>query len=450
MSVLLDCLVFKENLLPLLARIDEELATIGLAQRPTEEELTDRLRCAAREGSEVVDLLLVEGTEPVPPQDGTVEWSRDFFSPGFAVDEKTGAIDYRQRAAQLSVSEGDLLGRLIPPREGQDGRDVFGAVVQVPKAKPADLRAGPNVRFDENEQSFYAAVSGRVRLDGGVLAVDDVYLIPGNVGLETGHVDHSGSVVVEGDVEAGSRIKARGDIEVKGTVEAAEIEAGGSITIRGGITGGHGQRIRAKGSVHAKFILDGDVEAGGDIIVENDIAQSILRTRGAVIIPRGRLVGGEVTARGSITIGQAGSIALVPTVLRAGFDHALEGEVASKRREIAEREKAIGALKRRIRPLAARFKTLAPKRREAVKQVLAKMSQMQRATKALNDEIEGLLEKSRARSVCRVVVNTKAFPETIFRIGNETLRLLNEATGPLQAVLEEGKVVLEPATGTGR
>jgi len=445
MSVLLDCLASKESLLLLLARIADELAGMGLAQTPNREKLTQMLRSAAESGSQLADVVLVAGTPPVPPENGAIEWARDFFSTGFAVDEKSGTIDYRQRAANLAVSKGEFLARLVPPKEGKDGCDVFGTTVRVPKAKRAQLKAGPGVRMDEEDGGFRALTDGRIRLSGGLLAVDEVYSIPGNVGLETGNINHPGSLIIEGDVEAGSVIEADGDIEIKGAVEASVINAGGTITIRGGITGAPGQIIRAANSVHAKYILEAEVEAGDDIVVEKDIAQSIIRTRGAVAIPSGRLVGGDLTALGGITVGQVGSSGLVRTVLTAGHDHTLVKKVSVRKKKISQLEKAIDKVKSRVAPLMSRLKTLAAKQREAATELLGKVSEMEMSRDELNDEIKGFVMDSRKRTVHEIVVKTKAFPETVFQIKKARLQLKNEATGPLKAVLDQGEIVVRPA-----
>jgi len=447
MSVLLDCVVSEETLLPLAARVAEQLAGMKLAAAPGEEELAGLIRSATEKNPVIDGLVLVEGTKPVPPQDGKLEWTRDFFSPGFAVDERTGAIDYRRRAANLSVSKGELLLRTIPHREGKPGTDVFGKAVRPRKAKRARLKAGPNVRFEEDPNgggSYYALSDGRIRLNAGVVAVDIVYAIPGSVGLATGHVKHPGSLVIDGDVEAGSQIEAGGDIEIKGHVEASDIQAGGNLTVRGGITGADGRHIKAGGSVHAKFILDVDIEDQGDVVAETDVTQCTLKTRGAVTVPGGRLVGGEATALAGITVGQAGSPGMVPTILRAGFDYALDAEVSSRTKKVAELEKAIEKVNNRIQPLMLRRKRLSASQREVATAVLAKISEMEMARKDLNDEIENLVEESRARAMECIVVKEKAFPETIFHIRKARLRLRNEAAGPLRAVIEKRDLVLRP------
>src|SRR5690606_10724322 len=121
---------------------------------------------------DIHDVPIVEGTPPAPPVHGRIEWVADFFSTGFVIDEATGRADYRQRAAQRSVEAGQLLARIIPPEEGREGTDVFGQRVPPEKPRPAKLRAGPHVRIDETTGMVYAEVTGRIRLNDGLVTVD--------------------------------------------------------------------------------------------------------------------------------------------------------------------------------------------------------------------------------------------------------------------------------------
>lgn len=55
-------------------------------------------------------------------------------------------------------------------------------------------------------------------------------------------------MVINGDVQSfGMHVKVDGDVTVHGTVEAAIIEAGGSITVNGGIVGQNAQQRESNG-----------------------------------------------------------------------------------------------------------------------------------------------------------------------------------------------------------
>ena len=298
LTVLVDCDVPEDDRDLLVKRIQRELVSLGVASIPGASDLDAWLKQKATEskdGRYVEGAILLHGQPPVHPIDGQIVWASSFFEHGFLVDEESGAIDYRQHAAQRSVASGQLLAHVVPPSEGQDGADVFGRKIRVAKAKAARLLGAENVqKVDATETSptsYYAKCDGRIRLTKNGLAVDPVYRVNGNVGLETGNIKHPGALEVMKDVDANSEIAASGDVEVYGYIEAADIETKGNLSARSGIAGADGKKIRVGGSVHAKFILEADIEAEGDVVVEREIVGSIIKTRGTVTIQTAGLLG---------------------------------------------------------------------------------------------------------------------------------------------------------------
>ncbi len=416
MGVLLDCPMPGEDMASLAARIVQELSSLGIASPPTPSELEQLLRHAAESNPRLVNVVIAEGEEPVPGKDGAIEWTEDFFSSSFAVDENTGAIDYWRRTAQVTVREGQLLARAMNPVAGRDGRDVLGNRIRVPKPKRPRIFGGPNVQVEEKDgtRNFYAAAQGRIRWASDVISVDEIYTVQGSVGLETGYIIYPGVVVVKKDVLRGSRIEAGGEVEVMGTVEAADILAGGGITVHGGMTGGEGRTIKAAGSIHAKFILNAEVEAGEDIVVEREIVNSTVKAGGMVSIPRGRVVGGEISALGGIVVGQAGSEGLVPTHLVAGMDPSAS----------AEKDVENEASEAPTKPVTEKVERVDTERYEH--------ADIQR------DEADLC-----GRPGARIVIKGTIHPETVLSIRSDMLQVRETLVGPLYAVRTGGKVSLE-------
>jgi len=446
MAVVLKWRVRERQIEAMVKKIREELSSMGVAEIPSDESLERRLREGGGEG-ETVSITLAEGKWPVPPRDGSIEWARDFFSSGFAVDERTGAIDYWRRADQRGVGEGQLLAEATLAKQGEPGVDVFGKRIPVRRPRRARVRRGPNVRVEEDENvlRFYAETDGRLRWASGLLAVDAVYTIEGDVGLETGYIEHPGSMVVMKDVLSGSRITSSGDVEVMGTVEAAEIETEGSLTVRRGVAGAEGRRIKVGGSFHARFILNVRVEAGEDVVVERDVINSVVKSRGALRMPVGRVAGGEVMALGGIVMGQAGSEGNVPTLLTAGEDFWIADELAKKRERVEEMEKSLQKLRNAAAPLASRRKKqMTPEQKELVTGLLKQISETETTLADVRDEMAKLEEDSRLRRKPEIIVNGTVYPETTFAIGRKSLRVKEGLRGPLRASIVQGKVELLP------
>ncbi|MCC6487737.1 MAG: DUF342 domain-containing protein, partial [Candidatus Hydrogenedentes bacterium] len=278
------------------AKVREAACVRGLADVVSVEELAAMLRNEAEQGHTRVELRLAQGRVAVPPTEARLEWGGDFFSKEYLVDEATGATDYRSFKSNPSVVEGQLLLTVVPPVEGKDGCDVFGKRVAPPKARRVRIRAGRNVQADEAGLVFRAAVSGRVRCVGDSLSVDEVFVVTGNVGLETGHIEHPGALEVKGNIEAGSRVICQGHTRVFGYVESADIDVGGDLEVASGITGAGTNPVRAAGSVKTKFIIDARVEAGQDVWVEREIVHAQVFAKHCVYARDGRLVGGTIHA----------------------------------------------------------------------------------------------------------------------------------------------------------
>jgi uncharacterized protein (DUF342 family) len=353
-------------------------------------------------------------------------------------------VDFRQRAAHLSVADGQLLARLLPPQDGEPGMDVFGRPIAVARARAYRVRTGPNVRFVESEASFYATASGRIRWTAETLSVDPLIEIPGSVGLLSGNVVHPGALVVGKDIEPGSAVKAAGDVEVKGAVEAADVECGGSLVVFGGLVGGEGRRVRAGGGVQARFVRDAEVEAGGDIVVEKEVVQSILKTRGALLMPRGRVVGGEVTALRSIEVRDAGSPAGIHTTLVAGEDFSRSEEVAALRRQIFCLEESVARIRHALDEAAARVDKMSSGQLHALMALEIKAQEADEELTDLRSRLRscgGEAGKSRPR----IVIHGILYPETVLRIGGERLNATDAVRGPLTALVSGGNLILAPS-----
>ncbi len=444
MSVLLDCKVPERNLDTFLTRLEVELMSLDIANPPKRAELQQTLQHAGENGARLKSEILMEGRAPKPPVHGKIEWSQDYFKTGFAVDKETGAIDYRKRMENLTVKEGQLLARTTHPRDGQPGADVHAKPVPPKKARAARITVGENVRVEKGDEfdSYYAEIGGRVRWALNVLAVDDVYEVGEDVGLETGHIQHPGVVLVRGDVRPGSRIEAGGDIEVFGTVESAEIVAGGNLTVHGGITDPGENKIKVGGSVYAKFILEADIEAGDDVVVEKEIIQATIKARGSLVMESGRLIGGTAIILGGISVGQAGSDGYVPTELLAAEDYTFDKEINERQTKMASLNKNLEKIHKAVDPLMARIKLLSPQQREAATELLARSTEMEMLLDELIAEKEDIEEDSQKRCKPRILIARKIYPETTLRIKQWGLLVREEADGPLRAGLMGGRVAL--------
>jgi uncharacterized protein (DUF342 family) len=381
-----------------------------------------------------VAVAVALGTPPTPTVHGRVEWGGDFFSTGFAVDPETGRLDYRQRAGNPIVSANQLLAVIHPPVPGVAGMDVYGRPVNPETPRVVTLRAGKNTH-DAGGGQFYAECQGRVRHKGGEIMVDDVLDIPGSVGLETGNINHPGTVSIHGDIEEGAEVVAEGDIEVHGIIEGATVRCGGDLLVHGGIVGAQGCHVQAGGDVHARFILHAAVQADGHVEVEREISQADIQARGAVLVPHGRIAGGTVTAGRGIAVGQAGTEASVPTLLVAGEDEELAHELSELQHHIQEHQHALEKIHRVTEAAHRAMDHLGPKQREALVALEANEENLAKTTAEEVAQLHALQHRRHGG----VLIGEMLFADTTLGVGGVRMKMTANAHGPILALpAEEG------------
>jgi len=444
MAVLLDCNTGGKDICALAEMIVAKLLSYGVQRPPAADWVASWLLELTRESPLLEGAVVMEGMPPIPPVDGRIEWTGDYFNQGFVWDELTDRVDFRSHAGQRNVKEGQLLATLIKPRVGESGHDVFGKPVRPRKPRNRRIRVGTNVLHDEESDSYYSKIDGRIRFCNDILSVDDHFEIPGDVGLKTGHISHTGSVLVQHDVLEGSRLEAVGDIEVLGIVEAAHIQTGGTLIVHGGITGEGGAKIVAAAGVTARYIIDADVQAGDDVVVEREIVQSQVQTRGAVRVPSGRIVGGRIVALEGVEAGQIGSPAMVATDIIAGEDYCIEGRNEILRTKIEAARKGIEKIHATIDPLRGKVASLTDEKKRAVKTLLEQLAIMEAGVLELAEEEEELRAESEERRNQTILIRGKLFPEARLRIDDKFYVTSEPFSGPVKAFLTEHGIRIAP------
>lgn len=382
--------------------------------------------------------VLLEGNHPRPPKDGRVDWARNFFKKGFKIDLETGQIDYRQRAADKAVFEDDFLCEVFPPIDGEDGTDVFGNPIQVGKGKPVHFKAGTNIREEGNR--YIAEKSGRIRFSKGVLAVDTLYTVSGSVNLAVGNINHPGALVIEKNVESQAIVEAHGDIEIAGYVEDANVIADGDLHVGGGIFGKSGNVIQVSGELHARFIGNAVVKSEGDIVVEKYIDNCQIFTRGKVVIPSGRIVGGEIVALGGITVGEAGSDACIATKLIAGEDYILRDKLQANQDEENTLNMEVKTIQDGLEKVKGKIELLGTKAKKAILALENQSKKIQERLIELRKDIDNLMDESKENALHEISVLKRIFPASSFSVRGCVKQVKEEVPGPVKLVIKDGDI----------
>lgn len=288
-------------------------------------------------------LLVAEGTEAEDGEDGSIEY---YFDMTTEVDRSEG-WDFREVMRIPTVEEKEKLAKLLPPTKGTDGRTVYGTKILARPGRPARLHRGRNVTFNEEQHIFYSETKGQVSIINHRLHVNNIYEVNESISMKIGNIDFPGTVIIRGDVPTGFTVKASGDIKIFGLVEAATIEAAGTVTISEGIAGLQTGTIKAGENIHVKYINQANIIAE-NIFVENSILHSQCTANNDIVCHRGNIIGGVVSAGQKIEANNVGNRMNTKTMLSFGTDLTLfeeEEKLKKERSTLQDNFKKIKQLK---------------------------------------------------------------------------------------------------------
>ncbi|WP_096200408.1 FapA family protein [Bacillus sp. FJAT-45350] len=179
-------------------------------------------------------IKVAEGLPPIPAVDSVIEkyFSKDLKE---VIEEVDGKADYKNRLKIPTVEAGQVIARLFPPKEGKDGINVYGEVLQPKPPKKIEVRPKPRVRLTEDGQVI-ALQQGRPSITGhSVKHIDilETYEVNSDVDMKTGNIYFSGDVLIRGHVKDNMKVESSGSIYVYGNVYHAKLAATQDIHIMG-------------------------------------------------------------------------------------------------------------------------------------------------------------------------------------------------------------------------
>lgn len=269
-------------------------------------------------------LLAAEGQKTRNGSDAYIDYKVriDKSDINFAEDEK-GQVDFKNLDLLENVVVGQVLAVKVPSQQGIPGRTVTNRILPAKSGKDIPFRYGKGTILSEDGTELTAEINGQVVYQSGKISVDPVFFVKGDVSLETGNVVFLGSVVVGGSVQDNFIVKAAGNIEIKGSVQKAFLEAEGDIIVRQGIMGRDEAKIEStSGSVYANFIQSAKVYAEKDVIASEGIIHSNVDAGNRIICngKRARIVGGLLRAGEEVNARNLGSDSFTKTDVRVGIN----------------------------------------------------------------------------------------------------------------------------------
>ncbi len=390
--------------------------------------------------------VLVAGVLPQHGKNGSIEWrvsepGETEKTEGEDAGDDEQAVSHYDRSAYIVVKAGDIIGVVIEPTTGVDGRDVLGATVAAMDGKPVALKLDDSVMRNASGE-LVAQANGILHRDLPSITVQQVLEVTGYVDFSTGNIDFTGDVNIREGIRDCFVVNATGNVEVKGLIEAATIECGGDLIAHGGMAGRERGYVNIGRNLTAKYLdnIQGEIE--GDLEIQREAINCDLIVHGAIISPRGTIIGGKVGVTGAVEVTALGSGAGVATELVLGsvpklepFATQLESlaeQYAAKRDEVEAQQKL---MKKNTRMMSAADKE---RQTEMMFEHQNSTSRLAKATAAG----EALAAKIKQERTVDLTVQRKLFSGAVITIGIQSFKIYNDVSGPIKIYLaENGDVV---------
>lgn len=400
-------------------------------------------------------LEIARGTLPEAGEPARFESLLDALKTRLSEDDENAIIDYRNLGDLTLVSAGTPLMRRIPATPGQPGTNVLGGPVAPPAvADPPFAPKLNGVEVDPEDPGLLrAAIAGSPMLVQHGATVNSLVEVPA-VDLSSGNIDFEGTLRVKGDITAGMHVRVSGDVVVNGTIEAAHVEAGGNVTVNGGIIGSaegvadsrggsRMARIVSGGSVKARFIDNAQVRAEKNVAAEREIRQSTVTAGETITVgppgsQQGVITGGTAHAYKSVHAGTLGSMAGIPTVVRAGLNPHANAKRAALETRARELEEEKAKLEKLILFLhnnpAKNVNNMSERARQTHAKISADLVELQAEDARLAKELQPL-------ETAMIVASRRFFGGVTLHLGVKVTEFLEDQVGG-KAVLEQGELAI--------
>ena len=393
-----------------------------------------------REGKGCEGRRVAKGEPPVMGRDGKIVWLVRRFRQGSSVDSSRELADFYHLGLFENIEAGREVARIYEPTEGSSGVDVLGAVIQPKPGKAFAAKFDKSLEFKPDEQredyqTLIATISGYAHEESGRVSIRNTLIITGNLDYEMGHIDFIGNVRVGGDVQKGFHIKARGDIDIVGSVLGEnQITSEGTITIRGFHQGGEGSILRTRNNYSVHIAQNVTAEVGGSITVLKEARDCSFRASVAVIASQATIMGGTIWCVKGFEGKIIGNVAGVRTIVELRNELEVTAEYRRVEESIKKHEVALAALELHIGPYLQnrkRVPLLAAKFKMKITELLNKYDGVQASLGKLQDAMKQMREAKPMEEGSRINVLGMVYTGVVVNTTSAKFEFFEDKKGPL-------------------
>jgi len=282
------------------------------------------------ENTELYDnmLIIASGKPFTLGKDAQLKFNFETDSRSEAEEDPAGRhkIDFRNVGSIASVKKGQIIATKTPAVQGEGGVTVYGQQLPGEWGMDVTLKAGPNVTLSPNGLEYIAEVGGAPIISKGTIRIDPIYIVEGDIDYSSGNITFDGTVAIKGSVLDGFEVNASGDVIVENTIQSARVIAGGDVVVKRGILTRDKGLVSSEGNIYAKFIENSNVECEGNVIVETAILNSRVCANGRVIAMQndGAIIGGRIIAFDRVICRNLGSPVHPTTIAQVGYRYEVQ------------------------------------------------------------------------------------------------------------------------------
>lgn len=400
--------------------------------------------------NEGVCCVFVEGRKPVDGNVQKVVLDYD-LSIGTGKKSEDGSIDFKERSFVHNIDANIQIAHFIPEKPAVDGLDIYNEVMSANFDEDTCYKIGNNLKVDDDGITIRSAIRGiLVNSSNNTLSVSDTVEID-KVDLSTGNIEVDGSVIIKENVTPGFSIKTEGNIEVYGNIEDAKIDCGGNLIVSGGIIGGPDSDINIKGKIYSSFIRNAKIMCKDDVISQQ-IVNSDISTSNRVIALEGKgvIIGGSIKAMNGVWAKSIGAISESKTTIMVGRDpeaDALFKEITNtlktNKEEINKIKSLLGS--EYFRDPKSFIARIAPEKRDAIKGILKRITDIIKETKDLEQKRNEMAEEFERLSNSTITAMEGFFPGVTIYISSIRKYITNKISGTEYFYSKEKRDISEKA-----
>lgn len=425
-----------------LKALEEAAVVVDDAVRKSVEEFV-RQACSGASTGEPFEV--VRGRAPHDGRDEEFVWDESLRNEA-ASWQDDAPVDFYTLNSILTVDRDVRIGAIRPLEPPRDGVDVCGQVI-THHGSPQTLEWDSTLqRASDDPTQIISQVAGKVVQQGQKLTIEEILLIPQDVGFDTGNVDSCVSVHVKGRIPDRFEVKSKGSITVGMSIEAARVTGGGDIVVCHGILGRHAGLVSAEGQIIAKFASEANLVAKGDVKIGKQLMSCRVCVGRKLIAPRASVIGGCLYGGEGVEAATLGSDANVPTRIVVGVNPEVLLEVAAIAREIRRVRELLDRICKLLEPLKRGDAVLSGDQEQKVTELTSAVNQAEARIEEDEERRRQLLENTYLDDAPSVLVSGTIHQGVVIQIGDRQTVFHKVLKGPVSIEKRKIKNVTEIVT----